>query len=59
MGTVVKDLGEWEQIKIPLFSMESMTAQILWHGEDVFVQEPSELKQNVMRELEALVRNHE
>jgi len=58
LATSIKDLGEWDQIKVPIFSLESITAQILWHGEDVFVQEPAELRENIVEQLQALLSNH-
>jgi proteasome accessory factor B len=58
LATSIKDLGEWDQIKVPIFSLDSITAQILWHGEDVFVQEPAELRENIVEQLQALLSNH-
>jgi predicted DNA-binding transcriptional regulator YafY len=46
-------------VKVPIFTIESMTAQILWHGEDVFVHQPNELVESVVAGLEALVVGHE
>ena len=54
-----KDLGEWDQIKIPLFNFESLAAEILWHGDDVFVQEPLELRNLIVEQLQALLSQHE
>ena len=59
LATSLKDLGEWDQIRVPIFSIEYLTAQILWHGEDVFVHEPSDLRNNVVDQLQALLINHE
>jgi proteasome accessory factor B len=59
LATSLKDLGEWDQIRVPIFSIEYLTAQILWHGEDVFVHEPSDLRNNVVDQLEAMLINHE
>ena len=59
LSTSVTDLGEWDQIKVPIYSIEYLTAQILWHGDDVFVHEPIDLRENVIEQLEALVANHE
>ena len=55
----VKDLGEWDQIKVPIHTLETLGGEILWHGEDVFVHEPAELREYVVKQLEALVNNHE
>jgi proteasome accessory factor B len=55
----VKDLGEWDQIRIPIYTVEYLTAQILWHGEDVFVHEPADLRDSVISQLQELLINHE
>lgn len=57
-ATTVLDLGEWDQIKVPIYSLEALTADILWHGEDVFVHEPPALRASVIKNLEALVVTH-
>jgi proteasome accessory factor B len=59
LATSVTDLGEWDQIKVPIYTIEYLTAQILWHGDDVFVHEPADLRENVVKQLHALVVNHE
>ena len=59
LSTSIKDLGEWDQIKIPIYTIEYLTAEILWHGEDVFVHEPSDLRDNIVEQLQALLANHE
>lgn len=57
-ATSVVDLGEWDRIKVPIFGVDLLASQILWHGDDVFVHEPSELRQLVVHHLEALVKSH-
>ena len=59
LATSVKDLGEWDQIRIPIYTIEYLTAQILWHGEDVFVHEPADLRESVISQLQELLINHE
>ena len=59
LATSSKDLGEWDQIKVPIFTLETIAAQILWHGDDVFVQEPPELQESIIEQLQALLSNHE
>ena len=59
LATSVKDLGEWDQIRIPIYTIEYLTAQILWHGEDVFVHEPADLRDSVISQLQELLINHE
>ena len=53
-----EDLGEWDQITVPINGLDSLVTQILWHGEDVFVQEPTGLREKVIAQLEALVNAH-
>lgn len=59
LATSLQDLGEWDQIKLPIYSIEYLTAQILWHGDDVFVHEPADLREHIVEELQALLVNHE
>jgi len=53
-----KSLGEWDQIRVPIFNLDSMASLVLWHGQDALVQEPDHLKELVIQHLEALVHNH-
>ena len=57
-ATAIKDRGEWDQIKLPIFGLQALAGEVLWHGEDAFVQEPPELREAVIKHLEALVKNH-
>jgi proteasome accessory factor B len=59
LSTSITDMGEWDQIMVPIYSIDYLTAQILWHGDDVFVHEPADLRENVLQQLQALVVNHE
>ena len=59
LATATKDLGEWDQIRVPIFALESLAVQILWHGDDAFVHEPAELRQIIIEQLTALKSNHE
>ena len=53
-----QSLGEWDQLKIPIFNLESLSALILWHGVDAVVQEPKSLRNLIIDQLEVLVSNH-
>jgi proteasome accessory factor B len=59
LATSVQSLGEWDQLKIPIFNLESLTSLVLWHGLDAIVKEPESLQSNVILHLEALVHNHD
>ena len=58
LANSTKSLGEWDQIKVPIFNLDSMASLVLWHGEDALVQEPNNLRELVIQQLEALVHNH-
>ena len=53
-----KSLGEWDQIRVPIFNLDSLCSLILWHGLDAMVQEPIDLRERVIENLQALVNNH-
>ncbi len=57
-ATEITDKGEWDHIKIPILSLNALAADILWHVDDAFVHEPPELRELVIKHLEALVNNH-
>ena len=58
LAVSTKSLGEWDQIRVPIFNLDSMASLVLWHGQDAFVQEPQNLRELVIQHLEALVHNH-
>jgi proteasome accessory factor B len=58
LATSTKDLGEWDQLVVPIFNLENLASQVLWHGLDAHVQEPAPLKQHMVKQLRALVANH-
>lgn len=53
-----KDLGEWDELSIPIISLDAIATQILWHGEDAFVKSPEDLRDLVIYGLNSLVENH-
>ncbi len=53
-----RSLGEWDQIRVPIFNLDSLCSLILWHGLDAMVQEPADLRELVIEHLQALVDNH-
>ena len=59
LATSLKDLGEWDQIKVPIHTVQSLAAEIMWHGDDAYVHEPNDLREYIIGQLEALVLNHE
>jgi proteasome accessory factor B len=58
LAVSTRSLGEWDQLRIPILSIDSLCSLVMWHGLDAFVQEPVELRDLVVAKLEALVSNH-
>jgi len=58
LASSVQSLGEWDQLRIPIFNLDSLSSLVLWHGLDAVVKEPVALQNVVIDNLEALVRNH-
>ena len=54
-----KDLGEWDQLEIPIVSLENLRSLALWHGEDVIVRSPKELVEMTIESLSKIVLAHE
>jgi proteasome accessory factor B len=58
LAVSTKSLGEWDQIRVPIFNLDSLCSLVLWHGLDAMVQEPANLRELVIGNLQALVGNH-
>lgn len=50
--------GEWDQVQIPILDMRTLAGLILWHGEDVYVHSPIELRESIITSLKELVNTH-
>ena len=53
-----QSLGEWDQLRLPIYNLNTLASLVLWHGIDVYVQEPFELRELIVAHLEKLVNNH-
>lgn len=53
-----KELGEWDQLTIPILNLRTLASLVLWHCEDALVQEPIELRNLVISQLHQLVKSH-
>ena len=58
LASDVERADEWDLITIPIFDFEFLKGLILWHGDDVIVSAPAELRAAVIQSLESLVANH-
>jgi len=52
------DMGEWDQLTIPILNLRTLASLVLWHCEDALVQEPIELRNLVISQLQQLVKSH-
>jgi proteasome accessory factor B len=59
LAVSTKDLGEWDQLEIPIVSLENLRSLALWHGEDVIVRSPKELVEMTIKSLSEIVLAHE
>jgi proteasome accessory factor B len=58
LASSTKSIGEWDQVQIPILDMRTLTAMILWHGDDVYVHSPIELRESIIASLKELVNTH-
>jgi proteasome accessory factor B len=58
LATSTKSIGEWDQVQIPILDMRTLSALILWHGDDVYVHSPNELREIIIAGLKDLVKTH-
>ena len=58
IATTIQSLGEWDQLKIPIYNLESLSALVMWHGLDAVVKEPVALRDLIISHLHAVVKNH-
>lgn len=58
MATTVEAADDWDLLEIPIFDLDFLTNLILWHGEDVIVSSPIQLKSAVVSALGELVAIH-
>ena len=58
MATTVETADDWDLLEVPIFNLDFITSLVLWHGEDVIVSSPAQLKTAVVSSLEKLVNTH-
>ncbi len=58
LATSMKSIGEWDQVEIPIIDIKSLSALILWHGDDVYVHSPMELRQIIISSLKEISVTH-
>jgi proteasome accessory factor B len=58
LASSTKSIGEWDQVQIPILDMRTLSALILWHGDDIYVHSPIELREIIIASLKDLVKTH-
>lgn len=58
LASSTKSIGEWDQLQIPILDMRTLSALILWHGDDVYVHSPVTLREIVISSLKEIVQTH-
>jgi proteasome accessory factor B len=58
LASSTKSIGEWDQAQIPILDKRTLSALILWHGDDVYVHSPIELREIIIASLKDLVKTH-
>jgi predicted DNA-binding transcriptional regulator YafY len=58
MATTVETADDWDLLEVPIFDLTFITSLVLWHGEDVIVSSPVQLRNSVMSALEQVVKIH-
>ena len=58
MATTIETSDDWDLLELPIFDLSYMTSLVLWHGDDVIVSSPAQLRSAVVSALENLVSIH-
>ena len=58
LATTIETADEWDLLEIPMFDLEFLLNLVLWHGDDVIVSAPSELRDAAIAALTKLVKAH-
>jgi proteasome accessory factor B len=58
LAIATKSMGEWDQVQIPILDMKTLSSLLLWHGDDVYVHSPADLRGELISSLKDLVNLH-
>ena len=58
LATAIETSDDWDLIAVPIFDLEFLANLVLWHGDDVIVSAPQELRELVITSLRDLVNLH-
>jgi len=58
LAIATKSMGEWDQVQIPILDMNTLSSLLLWHGDDVYVHSPADLREEIIASLKGMVNLH-
>lgn len=58
LATTLETADDWDLLDVPIFDLDFLANLVLWHGNDVIVSAPSELRALVIESLQNLVATH-
>jgi proteasome accessory factor B len=58
LATKTETADDWDLLEVPIFDLEFLKSLVLWHGDDVIVDSPTQLRSEVIKSLESLVNLH-
>ena len=58
MASTIETADDWDLLELPIFDLDFITNLVLWHGEDVIVSSPAQLRISVISALEQVVKIH-
>ena len=58
LAIATRSMGEWGQVQIPILDMKTLSSLLLWHGDDVYVHSPADLREEIISSLKNLVNLH-
>jgi proteasome accessory factor B len=57
-ATLISSDGEWDLLSIPYYDADELIFNVIWLGEDVRLEAPQEVKEQLISAVEALVKTH-
>ena len=58
MASTIETADDWDLLELPIVDLDFITNLVLWHGEDVIVSSPAQLRISVISALEQVVKIH-
>lgn len=58
LATTIETADEWDIVEVPMYDLDFLLNLVLWHGDDVIVSAPAELRSATTEALTKLVKFH-